>query len=340
MKRKRNDVPYLPRFAPVSYEVYPYLAGVSLRDFHLDGPACAHAFREGGRRCRELFGEHAGISACSCPPLSYGHLACLGAEILFPENGAPWPTPIYASLDEGIRALKAEYDFARNAQFKQQLAMCDYLRAAFPAENVQFSGFGKEGIITSAVLLRGQDFYLDILDDPPRAKQFLDLLIDSIVQFDYFCRGLNGDPPISASAMICDDFAALIPPPLWPEFVLPYWDAYYCATSNGTRHLHCEGLSAMHLPYLTTLGLSSFDPDLSPKLTPGIVAASVDIPFGWSLQSFDYASMTHADIERWVSEAVGAGAASIYSYIYVNMCQGDIPSKVRSFMSAAKRYFV
>ena len=332
-----RDISYLPKLAPVSYEVYPHLAGVSLREFHLDGPACAYAFREGGRRCRELFGDGAGISTCYCPPLSYGHLACLGAEILFPEHGAPKPAPLYDSLDAAIRALQTAPDFAGAAQFRQHLAMRDYLRAAFPAEEVGFSGFGKEGIITSAVLLRGQDFFLDLLDHPDRVREFLDLLLASIVQFDHFCGDVNGEPPLRAGSLICDDFAALVPPALWPEFVLPYWEAYYRATTTGARYLHCEGLSPAHLPHLTTLGLSSFDPDMSPRLSPELLSASLDMPFGWSLQSFDYAAMTHADVEQWVSETSAAGAASLYSYIYVNMCQGDTPAKVRTFLSAAQR---
>ena len=337
MMARVRDISYLPTLLPVSYEVYPYLSGVSLRDFHLDGPSCAHAFREGGRRCRELFGEDAGISTCYCPPLSYGHLACLGAEILFPEHGAPKPAPLYDSLDEGIRALQSAHDFAGTVQFKQHLAMRDYLRAAFPAEQVGFYGFGKEGIITSAVLLRGQDFFLDMLDHPSRVREFLNLLLDSIIQFDIFCGSINGEPPGATTALICDDFAALVSPALWPEFVLPYWEAYYRATTTGARHLHCEGLSSAHLPHLQTLELSSFDPDLSPLLTPALLSASIDVSFAWSLQSFDYAAMTHADVERWVSETIVAGASSIYSYIYVNMCQGDTPAKVHTFMAAAKR---
>jgi len=45
---------------------------------------------------------------------------------------------------------------------------------------------GAQGPLTSAVLMRGQDFIYDVYDEPEKAKRFLALLTDSIVGFHHF----------------------------------------------------------------------------------------------------------------------------------------------------------
>lgn len=321
---------------PVSYEVFPYLAGIPLRLFHLEPSACVKSFRLGREALREIFGDDIPVPACYCPPLSYGHIACLGTEVLFPENGAPGVRPVCSSIDEGIRVMRAETVFENNELFKLYLRMQVYLQKEFPEEKVAFSGFGWEGPITSAVLLRGQDFYVDLYDYPEKAKEFLNMLTTSIIRFTRFCATVNSDPEVSPrGGGLCDDFAALIPPDLWPEFVLPYWDQYYKGITTGSRSLHCEDLSPAHLKYLKTLNVASFDPDKSSKLSPTIIARNTEVPFAWSLQSYEYACMTIQDVEDWVLESVAGGASRVYSYIYVNMCEGSTPAKVRSFIETA-----
>jgi uroporphyrinogen-III decarboxylase len=323
--------------APISYEVFPRLAGITLRAFHLDASACARAFREGGLKLRDLFGADIAIPTCYCPPIAYGHLACLGSEVIFPENGAPAVKPILASVDEGIRLLNRDVVFERNDLYRKYVELRSRLQKEFPQERVSFSGFGKEGPITSAVLLRGQDFFMDLYDHPEQTKIFLKLLTQSVIQFQQFCWTLNQRPAMSPTgAGLCDDFAALVSPGLWPEFVLPYWHQYYAGLTTGPRSLHCEDLTPHHLPHLKELDLVSFDPDRSAKLTPKIISAQLGVPFGWSLQSFDYPAMSSEAIEKWVKAAFADGASSVYSYIYVNMLEKDIPAKVKTFIRTAK----
>lgn len=322
---------------PISYEVFPHLAGIALRDFHLDARACARAFRVGGARLRELLGPDIPVPTCHCPPLTYGHLACLGAEVVFPENGAPAVHPACSSVDDGIRLLKRDVDFGRNHLYLKHAAMRDHLQKEFPEERVPLGGFNKAGPITSAVLLRGQDFFLDLYDRPEETKEFLRLLTDSIVRFERFRRGVNRQPAVSSTSTgLSDDHAALAPPKLWPEFVLPYWRQYYSGLTTGSHSLHCENVTVHHLPYLKGLDLDSFDPDRSPALTPAILTAHLGVPFAWSLQSYEYPMMSSEAVAAWVRSAVADGASRLYSYVYVNMLDGDTPAKVRAFVRAAE----
>lgn len=332
-----RSTPLFSWATPISYEVFPYLAGISLRAFHLDAAACAHAFRVGGARLRDLFQDDVPIPTCFCPPVAYGHLTCIGSEVIFPEDGAPAVRPICSSVDEGLRLLERDVDVDRNSLYRKYVALQSQLQKEFPREHVRFSGFGKQGPITSAVLLRGQDFFMDLYDHPEQTREFLRRLTRSIVLFQRFCWTRSGQPAMSpAGTGLSDDFAALVSPALWPEFVLPYWNQYYDALTTGPRSLHCEDLTPAHLPHLKTLGLVSFDPDRSSRLTPRILAEQLGVPFRWSLQSFDYPSMSPEDIAAWVKSTIAAGASIVYSYIYVNMLEKDIPAKVRTFIRAAR----
>ena len=80
----------------------------------------------------------------------------------------------------------------------------------------------------------------------------------------------------------------------------------------------------------------SFDPDRSSKLTPKIINGQLGVPFSWSLQSFEYPALSPETITGWVKAAFADGASNVYSYIYVNMLEKDIPSKVKAFIRAAK----
>lgn len=325
--------PALTWATPISYEVFPTLAGISIRDFHLAPSACVKAFKIGSARIKELFGGKLYVPAAFCPPLSYGHIASLGIEIDFPEGGAPVPRRQGANIEECLDWFKKKRAIAECQLFKDHLCMWEYLQKEFPEQEIKFSGFGKEGPITTAVLLRGQDFFIDLYECPEKVKEFLKKLTASLIEFEYFRRKFSNLPTRSLSSGLADDFAALVPPALWEEFVLPFWEEYYVKTTREHRSLHCEGLAPEHLSFLNKLKINRFDPDWSPKLTNRIIAENIDCPFAASLQSFAYPRLSHRKIEAWIRQAVADGAGHLYSYIYVNMCQDDIPAKVVTFIN-------
>lgn len=321
----------------VGHSALAYLSNIRLDEFYLDPSACGEAFRAGRKRIIELFGPEVTLPAISCPHISYGHAACLGAEITFPEDSEPGIRPIYSSIDEGIAALEKDINFEKNGLLQHYLSIYRHLQRSFPGEKVTFRGFGWEGPITSAVLLRGQDFYLDLYDEPLKVKQFLGLLTESIVRFVHFIRGTNGKPPVDPQGgSLADDFASLIPPTLWSEFVIPYWDQYYCGITTGERRIHVENLAPDHLPYLEMVCISFYDPSVSPKLGPRVIRERINIPFTWRLPCFQYPYLSEKNVRDWVIQAVMDGAPHIHTIISPIMCQGDNPAKVRVFIEAAR----
>jgi uroporphyrinogen-III decarboxylase len=245
------------------------LAGVKIRDFYLDPKFCVLVFQHGRKRLREIFRETIPNPGVHCPHNSYGHVSCLGCEIVFPENSEPYAKPAFSNLDDGIRALEEDVDFASSSLFHHHLNMYNCLRNTFIDEKITFSGFGYEGPLTTAGLLRGQGFFTDIHREPEKAREFLKLVTASIVKFVHFLREVGGEEKVNPnSGGLCDDHASFIPPSMWPKFVIPYWDQYYNGITTGKRNLHCENLSPPHLKYLAQAGISYYEPSVSPRLNP------------------------------------------------------------------------
>jgi len=319
------------------YLSYTYLTGLKLDQIYKDYPACAKAFKVGRKRVKEVLGPEVIVVPPTCAPILYGHIICLGVPVTFPEDSEPGVRPIYKSIDERISALKKEVDFSKNYLFKHYYGMWQYLKKEFPGESVSFSGFGWEGPITTAVLLSGIDFYMDILDFPEKAKEFLSLTTESIIKFVHFIKKINNEPPVSPiSAGLCDDLSSLISPSLWDEFVIPYWEKYYRGLTTGKRNIHVENLNPEHLPFLEKTNISHYDPFVSPALSPKIVKDIVKIPFVWRLLSFDLRDMSKNETREWVYKVFEEWAEAV-SYIFEKTsCMDNNPEKVSVFIETFK----
>ncbi len=319
------------------FSAYAYLSELKLDETYKDYSSCAKAFKIGRKKVKEMFGEDVIVGRPSCAPISYGHIICLGVPVSFPEDSEPGVRPIYKNIDEGIDALKKEIDFSKNELFKYYFGMWEYLKKEFPNEKIYFSGFGWEGPITTGVLLRGTDFYMDIFDYPEKAKIYLSLVTESIIKFVYFIRKINNAPSINPeSSGLADDLSSLIPPSLWDEFVIPYWEKYYSGLTNGKRTIHVENLKPEHLPFLKKINICYYDPSVSPVLTPKIIKEKIDIPFEWRLPSFQLRDMKKGDVKKWIYEMTNQEAETLFHIIEKESCLGDNPDKVKEFIKTCK----
>lgn len=318
----------------------PFLSGVRIRNFFLDPEACAYAFKEGRRKLKEIFSSDVSLPSVSPAHFSYGHLACLGAEITFPENGEPVPRPLYSSIKKAIESLRRDVEFKENKLFKHYCAIYEHLKKEFK-EEARFEGFGWEGPLTSAFLLRGNGFFLDLKKNPKEVKEYLELLTESIVKFAYFLREINGEPKVDPRwTGLCDDMASYLNPNLWEEYVLPYWEMYYSNLTSGKRSLHCENLTPEHLYNLKKIKISHFDPSISSKtrkLTASIVKKKLEgMPFSWRLPSFELIEMTTEDIKNWLVKAYKDGASEVYLVVEPILCNKENSIKVIDFIKIAK----
>ncbi len=318
-------------------EALSALAGVRFDRMFTDLDAILTAYREGGRRARELFGPDISFGGPRWAGISYGHVNCLGSRLVFPEDSEVAHTPVYASLEDGIRALRRVVDFTRAGMFPFYLELWAQLKRVFPEQAIPFGGFGAEGPVTTAWLLRGHDFFMDVYDDPPRAREYLALVTASVVQYQRLIARLNGQPECNPAGIgLADDGAAMLPPALWPEFVLPFLEAYFTALTSGGRWAHIEDLHAGHLPYLDSLRLADYDPSVSRKLSPALIRAHCRAPFTWRFNEIEGAAYSPAQTRRWVFDAAAQGAPAVRTGVWRNNCTERGRDNILAFRAAAR----
>jgi hypothetical protein len=312
------------------------ITGTPIREFNLDPGPCIEAYRRGRPMIREMFGEGVSLPGVTTPAISYGHVNCLGSELLFPEGGEVAQTHIYDSLEQGLEALRQPVDFAATGMAPFYLEFRERMQEAFPGEPVGFS-FGLEGPITTAYEVRGDGFFTDIFDGLDLVQEFMQALTDSILGFHRVICAVHDRPVINPNgAGMCDDLSSFVPPRLFPNVVLPYWDQYYSGMTTGRRTAHVEDLRAEQLPFLEEIGLTWYDPSISPKLNPQIIAANCRVPFAWRLGSFHYREMTCRDVEDFVFQAAADGASAVTTNVAETMCNSEGVAKVHAFIGAAK----
>jgi len=327
----------------VYHDIIPYLSGIGMKDFYMDKQKCAYAWKTSTEKLRNYYGDLFPMRKPSPPPISYGHLICIGAPVNFPDDGEPNVSHFAHSIDEAIDILKAEKgkDFSKNEMFQHYLDEWSYLKASFPGDNISFTGFGDEGPITSAVLMRGQDFYCDLYDEPQKCGVFLKLLTDSIVDYNKLIRRINKQPEIQESGYVADDFASLIPPTMWDEFVIPFWNQIYEGLCNGKeRFVHCENLMPVHLKHLKNAKITHYQPSVSCKITLENIKENLDpsITYDWLLYAFHITDMTDKQIEDWVDRTVHAGVSIIRTQVGAYACQRDRLDKITAFFRAFEKY--
>ena len=336
------------RFYPIVemyHDVIPHIAGITDKEFYTEPEKCVTAWKKAIPAIDAFFGDFPIAHNPAAPSLSYGHLVSLGAPLSMPEEGEPNVRPFAASLEEGIEILKAKKgcDFFANPTAQYYIAMNKLLQERFPEYKISpVAGYGYEGIITTAVLMRGQDFLCDLYDDPDLVHEFLELLNESIIDFVKAQRRMNGQSEVtSVFTGCCDDFASLIPPYMWEEFVVPYWKAYYDALSDGgTRFMHCENVYPEQLRYLRAASINRYQPSVAERLTIENVRENTDVQFDWLLYTFRIVDMTDEEIEAWVDETVRADIWKVRTQFGKYAWSTGKMDKLLTFVRAFDKYRV
>jgi hypothetical protein len=312
-----------------------HAAGISLHEFNTDPSAGIEVYSPRTYdKVREMFNDILTPVGMSTPPVSYGHLCSLGFELVFPEGvGEVNYVHQHRSLDEWIRILQKDIEMSDTGRFF--LEYREKLMEAYPGKHTGWS-MGYEGPITSAYELRDMDIFYDFYDHPVKLKEFLHALTANILQYVKIHRKINGVPYQSQDAGLCDDIAAQVPPPLWEEYVVPYWDEYYSPQTSFKRFLHCEDMTREHMGFLEKAGITFFDPSISAKLTPEIIRENSRVPFTWRLGDFHYPDLSETDIEDWVFRAVEDGASEVHTFATNLHADRHNIAKVTAFYNAAR----
>jgi len=320
-----------------SYLALLEITGIKIKEMFLNSEAGIALYKTGRPLIRDMFGPEILLPAPMTPPISYGHINTLGAELLFPDDGEVNHGTLCNSIEEGIEILQKPVDFTKTGMFPFYLEYREKMQQAFSAEKVGFAYMG-EGPLTTAYLLRRDEFFYDPYDNPALTKEFLKLITDSIIKFDYFIlREIDGLPEVNNEmAWLADDCAAMFSPDLWPEFVMPYVEQYFNAMTTGKRCMHIEDLRTDQLHFLEKLQLVSYDPSVSPQINPRIISETIRVPFKWRLCNFHYPELSVQEVADFVYQAIADGASGISTSVCHGMCNDESVEKVHSFIAACQ----
>lgn len=313
----------------------------SVPDILRDPDRCIELYKRARPLAAEKLPEDANAPAIVTPPISYGHANGLGCPLKFPEEqGDVGVEHAYqnASLEETIDVASRDYDWASRGDAPFYIDYYKMLKDAFPGENVGFA-FGKEGPVTTAYELRGEQLFYDLMSEPEKTRELFLALAESAISFQRFHEKLTqgeSQGPNPDRGGMCDDIAAMVPPDRFADLVLPAWDCYYRGMTTGRRFMHVEDLRREQLHFVQAIGVATYDPGVSPKLTPRMIAEEINVPFKWRLNSTHYPAMEHEGIRKWVYDAVAEGPSQIFTIIAATMCDDESLGKVRAFIEAAK----
>ncbi len=315
-------------------EVTTEYAGTSLGAYYTDAETqwrTQHVARE---RFHDLYGVE--LPGPRAEPSAYSGVASLGAEVTYPPDDPPQVRGHVLRHAGDLARLALPARYLESEAMRPFVAIQQWMQArAEPGRRIPL-GVGIEGPITSAKLLRGQEFFTDLYDHPREAHRLLELVTESFIACCREVRRFNGSPVEGGGAGIADDFAGLIAPAMWPEFVVPYYHRIYEAFGEGPRSQHSELLRPAHLPFLVELGVTSFDPGQDQYLSvTDILAAAPGLPFTWNLKTMlEMHHGTPDSIRRAYAEAVGLGATAIMA----EPCRGTPPQNLRAFVAVAGEF--
>jgi len=271
-------------------------AGVSLKSTHFDVDAILKVY-DSIKPLAVEFGVDAPRPRLAA--FGYPHVVSLGAPIEFPEDGEPNVFPFIKTPEE-IDTLKEPENYLAAPLIQARLKIAAELGNCRKDAMSKFIGHALEGPITTAVLLMGQDFFTLVYDDPKRAHRLLNFCVESALNYvQTLHMHFNGQTPVEPGPRgIPDDFAGMLPPELFGEFVVPYWNHIYDGLKTTERHLHSELLREEHLPFLRELNIKYYDPSADQYVTPQLLSKKCLCRFASCIQSWDMRDLSGDQLEK------------------------------------------
>ena len=311
-------------------EVTTEYAGTTLGAYYTDAEVKLRTQLAAKRIFQELYGVD--VVSIGVDTHSYLGVAALGGEVVIPEDDPPM---IRHLLDSAERAFEVTITPPEECEaFQRQVWIYHYYQRELGNDAQIHMSSGQEGPVTTAVLLRGEGFYTDLYTHPKAAHALLEKAVETYIIYANAVSEITGQEGDGVG--ICDDFAGLISPKMFKEFVIPYWRRIYEELGSGPRTLHCELLRPAHLGFLDELEIASYDPGTDQYLRNiKVLRDKLDDRFWWNLIAFrDLKEGTPDSIRRMYTEAVAAGAPAIMT----ELCRGIPPENVRAFVEVARSF--
>ncbi len=189
--------------------------------------------------------------------------ALLGAEIRFGENQAPEAIPLELTRDQVMKLAVPEVE--NLWPLKQLLSQAEELTARF---GFVLGDLNTDGVLNTALCLRGQQFFLDFYDDPALVAHLARVVGETISRVARRVRGISGSASISVNRSIvhvdsCIFLSAncslqMVSPDLYASHLLPSERMLAAGLRPYGVH-HCGDNCHLFADYYSQLGVVFVD---------------------------------------------------------------------------------
>ena len=266
------------------------------------------------------------------PVTAYEGVAALGGVLSFPPEHQVMITNQGHVIDEmqQVDTLTVPNPWA-SERFRRHVDWYYVLRSRY-GDRVRSGLAGQEGPVTTAGLLAGPAFFMACRTDPRRAHRLLEVCTETFILWHLAADLVTGTARREIG--IADDYAGLLGPALWPEFVLPYYRRIIKALGPDGCHMHTELVRRGHLHHLADLNLLSINFSEDQYLTPADVLAEMPkTPFSWHILTVaEMQQGTSSSVARRFHEIVAAGVHDVRCELTIHTPVENI----RAFLDTAR----
>ncbi|OGF48676.1 MAG: hypothetical protein A2044_08055 [Candidatus Firestonebacteria bacterium GWA2_43_8] len=200
---------------------------------------------------------------------NYYEAAWFGCEVHYRDGQVPDTEPILAGDKKNILFNKGIPDpfsglMAKNIKYYEyfkQKQKENYRFEGIGITGISLSGLGTDGVMTTAINLRGTDLLTDFYEDPGYVKKLFAYITEATIKRIKALRKYSGQPEKTKALGFADDSIANISTEMFKEFVLPYHKQLQAELSEGERgSIHLCGDATRHFKTLRDeLNVYQFD---------------------------------------------------------------------------------
>ena len=330
MTQSPNSIPWSVAFAPEAYCDY---CGVALTDYHADPRTMMDVQLAGPRLVNEKFGLS--LQPRLYPDFSgYAGATVLGLELQFQPDQPPAPLGHPIQSAEAAARLQLPADLTRAGVIPRMIECYDYMSTHAPQDVHVGFGVGTQGPFTTAVLLRGNDIFLDIYEAPDLVHSFLQTITESSIRLRELTHEMNRTHDTSAISH-SDDYGGLLSPQHYKEFALPYLLQIADHFGATTRTIHTELVRREHLQILQDAGFSFIDVGANPYLTVRDCAEVLHVDFLMYMYTCrEHLLSSPEQVKAIYRQMVADGARRMVC----DVCPGVPDGNIRAFIEVAGEY--
>lgn len=268
----------------------------------------------------------------------------LGCEVLYTEDGNPWVLPRNLSKEE-VWALKVPEDLESTPPMRAVLSLMNNLETEF---GYLQGDIPLHSVINVALDLRGQEYFIDLLEDPPLVAHLNDVISRTIFEVGRRVKARTGSIAISINRIIAsfDPSICIIPncslqmisPKMYEEHLLRY-DAWLGQQLAPLGFHHCGNNAHWFAPLYARAGAVYLDVGWGSDVS----ACRAALPDAWLSLRLNPVRMLDATPEVAAADTeklLGAHGApwTRVAVCCINMDYGTPDEAIRSVFHTVTRY--